>query len=59
MLISSLRGKRIVLDTGSEVSIGRLDFLQNIRLAQTTTFVEGVGGKNSFDLEGVRFAIGG
>jgi hypothetical protein len=45
MLISSLHGKRIVLDTGSEVSIGRLDFLQNIRLARTTTFVEGVGGK--------------
>jgi hypothetical protein len=52
MLIASLHGKRIVLDTASEVSIGRKSFLKNVRLATTSAFVEGLGGKVCFDLEG-------
>ena len=52
MLIASLHGKRIVLDTASEVSIGRKSFLRNVRLAATSAFVEGLGGKTCFDLEG-------
>jgi hypothetical protein len=52
LLISSLHGKRIVLDTASEVSIGRISFLKNVLLVETSAFVEGVGGKTFFDLEG-------
>ncbi len=52
MLIASLHGKKIVLDTASEVSIGRIQFLKNVRLAKTSAFVERVGGKIFFDLEG-------
>ncbi len=43
LLLSTLQGRRIVLDTASDVSIGRRSFLKNVRLAQSTGIVEGIG----------------
>jgi hypothetical protein len=37
-------GRIIALDTCSDVSIGRIDSLKNVRLAQKTVCVEGIGG---------------
>jgi hypothetical protein len=51
LLFASLHDKIIVLDTASDISIGRMSFLRNVRLAETSAFVEGVGGKTFFDLE--------
>jgi hypothetical protein len=41
-----------MLDTASDISIGRIEFLENIRLARKTTTVQGVGGEGVFEVEG-------
>jgi hypothetical protein len=41
-----------MLDTASDISIGRVEFLENIRLARKTTTVQGVGGEGVFEVEG-------
>ncbi len=45
-------GRIIALDTCSEVSIGLIDSLKNIRLAQKPVCVEGIGGMRVLELEG-------
>jgi hypothetical protein len=45
-------GRIIALDTCSEVSIGRIDSLKNVRLAQKPVCVEGIGGMRVLELEG-------
>jgi hypothetical protein len=42
-------GLVISLDTGSEIPIGRIDLLENIRLVRKPVFVEGIGGMCIFD----------
>jgi hypothetical protein len=51
-LVSTLQGRSIVLDTASDVSIGRRSFLKKLRLAKNMAMVEGIGGNEFFDLEG-------
>jgi hypothetical protein len=41
-----------MLDTASDVSLGNFSFLTNLRLAEKTTIVQGVGGKGVFKVEG-------
>jgi hypothetical protein len=52
-------GRRISLDTASEVSIGQIDILKNVRLAENPVFVEGIGGTQHFCLEGDLLLAGG
>jgi hypothetical protein len=49
----------LALDTASEVSIGRIDILQNVRLVQNPVLVEGIGGMHSFEWEGELLLAGG
>jgi hypothetical protein len=42
----------LALDTCSDVSIGRIEFLQNVRLVKKTILVEGCGGRLLFEMEG-------
>jgi hypothetical protein len=44
VLYSVDSGLCVALDTGSEISIGQIDFLQNVRLVRKPVFVEGIGG---------------
>jgi hypothetical protein len=44
LLIVLDAGRKIALDTCSEVSIGSFQFLKNIRLAKKAILIEGVGG---------------
>ncbi len=57
MLFAWHQGLKIALDTCSEVSIGQIEFLQNVRLAKEAVLVEGVGGMCLFDMEG-DFSLG-
>jgi hypothetical protein len=41
-----------MLDTASDVSLCNFSFLTNLRLAEKTTIVQGVGGKGVFKVEG-------
>ena len=52
MLFAWHQGLKIALDTCSEVSIGQIEFLKNVRLAKEAVFVQGVGGTCLFDMEG-------
>jgi hypothetical protein len=45
-------GRIIALDTCSEVSIGRIESLKNVRLAQKPVCIEGIGGMRVLELEG-------
>jgi hypothetical protein len=45
-------GRIIALDTCSEVSIGLIDSLKNVRLTQKPVCVEGIGGMRVLELEG-------
>jgi hypothetical protein len=45
-------GLGIALDTCSEISIGRIGFLKNVRLVRKPVFVEGLGGIRVFDTVG-------
>jgi hypothetical protein len=58
LLFAQDAGRRIALDTCSDISIGRFDVLKNVRFVQNTILVEGVGGKCLFDLEG-EFSLDG
>jgi hypothetical protein len=49
----------ISLDTASEVSIGVIDILNNVRLAKNPVFVEGIGGTQHFCFEGELLLAGG
>jgi hypothetical protein len=51
-LTATVGGKSIMLDTASDGSIGRIDFLENLRLARKTATVQGVGGEGVFEVEG-------
>ena len=42
-------GLTIALDTGSEVSIGQIGLLENVRLVREPVCVEGIGGMRVFD----------
>ena len=46
------RWKKYHARTASDVSIGQIDFLENIRLARKTATVQGVGGEGVFEVEG-------
>jgi hypothetical protein len=52
MLIVTDAGKGIALDTCSEISIGSIQVLKNIRLTQKAVCVEGIGGTKIMELEG-------
>jgi hypothetical protein len=52
-------GRFIALDTASEVSIGRMDILRNVRLVKNRVLVEGIGGMQNFELEGDLLLAGG
>ncbi len=41
-----------MLDTASDISISRVSFFKDVRLAKKTTIVQGLGGKGVFNLEG-------
>ncbi len=45
-------GRVIALDTCSDVSIGRVDILKNVRLVQAAVLAEGCGGRHLFEMEG-------
>jgi hypothetical protein len=49
VLYSVDSGMVIALDTGSEISIGQIGHLKNIRLVRKPVFVEGIGGICVFD----------
>jgi hypothetical protein len=49
VLSSVNAGLRIALDTGSEISIGGIDLLENVRLVRKPVFVEGIGDICIFD----------
>ena len=42
----------IALDTCSDVSIGQIEFLKNVRLVEKGILVEGCGGRMLFEMEG-------
>ncbi len=52
MLFAMESGRRISLETGSEISIGQIETLRNVRLVEEAVFVQGVGGICLFELEG-------
>jgi hypothetical protein len=48
----------LALDTCSDVSIGRIEFLKDVRLVKKTILVEGCGGRLLFEMEGELSLVG-
>jgi hypothetical protein len=48
----------LALDTCSDVSIGQIEFLENVRLVEKGILVEGCGGRILFEMEGELSLVG-